>query len=976
MKEEGLKDKEELTAEDIDSMLNELQKLCEEIREKEDASDKARLSADELARQTTQYLHSDAEYQKGVASLSAHLSMTKTALAKSSIEYAHTLIDEAAQILRRAKLSAVESADLVRASRMASSEAFRDALENSRDLNLAETQISQLVQEIAHSETAQADLMKTIGIFEKAIPVLKQKSLTRQKAEENDGTMVTVVCITYGHEKYIAQALDSFLMQKTNFKYKIFVGEDCGTDSTADIVREYAQKYPELIVPFIREKNMGPQRNCLDMCAQAASPYIALCDGDDYWTDEYKLQKQFDYMEAHPQYRYSFAKTEIIAGENWAHRSYYRANQEGRYIIPDCLPNYKLPKPPLHAGDFINDLLVGHTSTLFFRWNYDIVFPEWFFEGVAGDAPLRLMQLGSGEVGYIEDVVSVYRVNETGVFTSYKDRDEMFLKTRMEYVRWMTGILDWYQTNGITKYPKVKIENRLIIEINNLIDAATKRDRCEEIIELFVKYPEAGKIAMRYYVSANSDRRALERTFGWGGYQAVVRNKTFRNLLRPYGRLAVKILKWKSSPGVKNLKNKVKNIASWVFYWLYTPIPKKKNLWVVSSFRKNTYMDNTRYFYEYVVEYHPEIEIYWFTKSRTVYNTLKQEGRPVLFANTWECTRKLSRASVAVVDHYAVSDFERPSGFNDHTKVVQLWHGVGFKRAVATNGKNNTGEPGVISSVDILPQPGDGFLRRLKKKFKYFRHAYYRELFEKYFLFLTPGLEMVNRMAKPWGIPEKSWFVCGYPRTRPMLQAASEAHSLHILYAPTYRWSPAAEQAMVKRFTKACAGIQALMEELDGMFTLRMHPHTWRNYQLQIKRGIANYDRIQFDLDKDVYPSLAQYSLVISDYSSIIIDFALLNRPTIYFCPDFEAYKEQDTGLVDEFQEQITGPMTKTWEETFDEIRKYVHDPERDSVWAMERCAYFYNPETTDINNSERIVCEIKRRLGFREPDSTETILH
>lgn len=973
MKEEELEEKDTLTVKDkdIDSMLNELQKLCEGIQEKEIASDKTKRSADELAHQTTECVHSDAEHQKGVASLSANLSMSKTALANASIEYVRSLIDEAAQILYQAKQSAAESADLARTSRIASSEAFRDSLESSRDLNIAEAQIRQLFQEIEQSESVRADLAETLEQFEKAYPILKQKSLTKQKAEENDGTMVTVVCITYGHEKYIAQALDSFLMQKTNFKFKIFVGEDCGTDGTADIVRKYAKKYPELIVPFIREKNMGPQRNCLDMCARATSPYIALCDGDDYWTDEYKLQKQFDYMEAHPGYRYSFAKTEIVAGDNWANRSYYWANQDGRYIIPDCLPNYRLPKPPLHAGDFIDDLLVGHTSTLFFRWNYDIIFPEWFFEGVFGDAPLRLMQVGSGEVGYIEDIVSVYRVNETGVFTSYRDRDEMFLKTRMEYVRWMSGILDWYQANRILNYPKVKIENRLIIEINNLIDSATKMDRCEEIIELFVKYPEAGKRAMRYYVSANSDRRALERTFGWAGYQAVVRNKTFRNLLRPYSKLAAKILKWKSSPKVRNLKNKIKNIASWVTYWLYTPIPKKKNLWVVSSFRKNTYMDNTRYFYEYVLEQHPEIEIYWFTKSRAVYNQLKQEGKPVLLANTWECIRNLSRASVAVVDHYAVSDFERPSGFNDHTKVVQLWHGVGFKRAIAMNGKNSTGEPGVVSSIDILPQPGDGLLCRLKKKFKYFRHAYYRELFEKYFLFLTPGIEMVNRMAKPWGIPEKSWFVCGYPRTRPMLQAASEAHPLRILYAPTYRWSPAAEQAMIKRFLKACADIQTLMEELEGTFTLRMHPHTWRNYQLQIKRGIANYDRIQFDLDKDVYPSLSQYSMVISDYSSIIIDFALLNRPTIYFCPDFEAYKEQDTGLVDEFQEQITGPMTKTWEETFDEIRSYARDPQKDSGWAMERCAYFYEPKTTDINNSERIVCEVKRRLGLREPEST-----
>ncbi|MBM6721508.1 bifunctional glycosyltransferase/CDP-glycerol:glycerophosphate glycerophosphotransferase [Pseudoflavonifractor phocaeensis] len=957
--------KEDIASEDIGPILAELEKICNEFRDKENTLNKSELLAEELAQHATECSYSDIEHQKDVALLSANLSMAKTALARVSVKHALSLMDEAFQVLNDAKRAAAQSAELAKTSRRASNEAFRDSLEESKDLKKAESQAQQMVRELESFETTRTEVVQALKGIEKAYPNLKKKSLTQQKAEENDGTMVTVVCITYGHEKYIAQALDSFLMQKTNFKFKIFVGEDCGPDGTADIVREYARKYPDLIVPFIREKNMGPQRNCLDMCAQATSPYIALCDGDDYWIDEYKLQKQFDYMESHPQYRYAFAKTEIIAGENWAHAAYYRPNKEGRYIIPDCLRNYKLPKPPLRAGDFIDELLVGHTSTLFFRWNYDIDYPEWFFEGVFGDAPLRLMQIGSGEIGYIEDVVSVYRVNETGVFTSYRDRDEMFLKTRMEYVRWMSGILDWYQSNGITQYPKVKIENRLIVEINNLIDAATKKDRCEEIIELFVKYPEAAKRSMRYYISANNDRRALERTFGWAGYQAVVRNRTFRNLIRPYAKLAAKILKWKSSSRVKKWKQKLKNIASWGFYWLYTPVPKRKNLWVVSGFRKNTYMDNTRYFYEYVVKHHPEIEIYWLTKSREIYTRLQREGKPVLFTNTWKCIRKLSRASIAVVDHYAVSDFERPSGFNDRTKVVQLWHGVGFKNAVSMDGKITAGEPGVVSSLDILPQPGDRFLCKVKKRLKYFRHAYYRELFEQYFLFLTPGQEMINRMAKAWGIPEKSWFTCGYPRTRPMLQTAVEPDSLRILYAPTYRWHSAAEQTMVRGFLGACADIQTLMEEIDGIFTLRIHPHTWRNYQMQITKGISRYDRIQFDLEKDVYPSLAQYSMVISDYSSIIIDFAILNRPTIYFCPDLDEYRTQDTGLVAEFEQQITGPLTKTWEETFNEIRNYIQDPKKDADWAMERCAYFYNPETTDVDNSERIVCEIKKRLNF-----------
>lgn len=114
---------------------------------------------------------------------------------------------------------------------------------------------------------------------------------TRKRFEENDDDCaVTICCITYKHEDYIRTALDSFLMQKTNFKFKIFVGEDCGPDGTADIVREYAEKYPDIIVPFLREENMGAPANLIDLCNHADSPYIAFCEGDDYWIDEYKLQ--------------------------------------------------------------------------------------------------------------------------------------------------------------------------------------------------------------------------------------------------------------------------------------------------------------------------------------------------------------------------------------------------------------------------------------------------------------------------------------------------------------------------------------------------------------------------------------------------------------------------------------------------------------------------------------------------------------
>ncbi len=112
-----------------------------------------------------------------------------------------------------------------------------------------------------------------------------------------DDIMVSVCMITYNHEKYISQALDSILCQKTNFKYEIVIGDDCSQDKTVSIINEYVKKYPDKIVLVARKENMGMTRNSYNIRCRAKGRYIAFLEGDDYWLDEHKLQKQFDFLE-------------------------------------------------------------------------------------------------------------------------------------------------------------------------------------------------------------------------------------------------------------------------------------------------------------------------------------------------------------------------------------------------------------------------------------------------------------------------------------------------------------------------------------------------------------------------------------------------------------------------------------------------------------------------------------------------------
>lgn len=112
--------------------------------------------------------------------------------------------------------------------------------------------------------------------------------------------LVSIRTSTYNHEKYIRQCIEGILMQKTDFPFEYIIGEDCSTDGTMAIVREYAQKYPDVIRVVTDDVNVGMRANGLRCIERCRGKYMAICEGDDWWTDPYKLQKQVDFLESHP----------------------------------------------------------------------------------------------------------------------------------------------------------------------------------------------------------------------------------------------------------------------------------------------------------------------------------------------------------------------------------------------------------------------------------------------------------------------------------------------------------------------------------------------------------------------------------------------------------------------------------------------------------------------------------------------------
>lgn len=219
------------------------------------------------------------------------------------------------------------------------------------------------------------------------------------------------VCITtYNHEKYIAQAIDSVLMQRTNFNYEIIIGEDDSTDNTRAIVKEYKNRYPDKIRLFLNNRknviyiNGRPtgRWNFINVLKQAKGRYIALCDGDDYWTDPNKLQKQTDFMDNHPECAICFHNVTVF-DEDGKHKplTHRPENPKEIFTLEDLL-----------SGNFI------HTCSVIFRRGLFREFPQWFYECKMGDWPFHILNAHHGDIGYIDEVMAVYRAQSTGVWSS------------------------------------------------------------------------------------------------------------------------------------------------------------------------------------------------------------------------------------------------------------------------------------------------------------------------------------------------------------------------------------------------------------------------------------------------------------------------------------------------------------------------------------------------------------------------------
>jgi len=248
---------------------------------------------------------------------------------------------------------------------------------------------------------------------------------------EDSNPVVSICCITYNQEKYIRDTIEGFLVQETSFPIEIIIHDDCSTDKTADIIQEYVDKYPKLIKPIYQKENQYSQGKKIFpiVFAPARGKYIAICEGDDYWTDPGKLKRQVDFLEMNSEY--------VMMAEN---------------AIDDNLKNgtkkifSRLPERDIDIWELLGDRSFT-TASVLFRNLGDKIIPRG---DASGDTILWCHLSTLGKIRYLENVSSVYRRHHQGV-------------TAGDLIQWSKKMVGW---NNTLRHNHPEVDNTIFVQKN------------------------------------------------------------------------------------------------------------------------------------------------------------------------------------------------------------------------------------------------------------------------------------------------------------------------------------------------------------------------------------------------------------------------------------------------------------------------------------------------------------------------------
>jgi len=229
-------------------------------------------------------------------------------------------------------------------------------------------------------------------------------------SRQTEPVTVSVLVVTYNHEQFVRQALDSALAQQLTQPYEILVSEDCSTDGTREIVHGYAERYPHVVRLLLSERNLHSNEVVARGFRAARGRYVALLDGDDYWTSDDKLHTQTRLLDARPDLTMCFHNVQVVNE---------RSRSIGRL--------WNAPGQPVESG--LHELLRGNyiaTSSVMYRRMAVAEIPAWY-EGFfpVTDWPLHFLYAREGRIGYLDRTLGCYRLHSGGLFSTLEEREKL-----------------------------------------------------------------------------------------------------------------------------------------------------------------------------------------------------------------------------------------------------------------------------------------------------------------------------------------------------------------------------------------------------------------------------------------------------------------------------------------------------------------------------------------------------------------------
>ena len=210
--------------------------------------------------------------------------------------------------------------------------------------------------------------------------------------------------ITYNHVKYIERAIKGVVEQKCNFNFELIIGEDCSTDGTRNVITTHFKKYPQIIKPILQKENVGSHENFISIYKKAASDYIAICEGDDYWNDPLKLQKQVDFLEANADFVMCSHSVKTIYEDGVVEKDPFVESMEIA-TFEDILENHFIPSSSqVYRNGILKEL------------------PEWYKNVVSGDITIELLLAHYGKNFHINEVMGVKRKHPGGISQNYNGK--------------------------------------------------------------------------------------------------------------------------------------------------------------------------------------------------------------------------------------------------------------------------------------------------------------------------------------------------------------------------------------------------------------------------------------------------------------------------------------------------------------------------------------------------------------------------